>query len=598
MVYTYFILLSKNEHKMKKRKLFLSLSGLLFFLFVARPVYADLETPLVVDAASSSNRISYHQVQWYSFETELNTGYCVTISGSENIEPYVLDQNLAVIGEVPEEFSNSKIKKIWVSPSVAGPLHLSVYGVGNPSADYTVQITSAPYLSSIDPTSGCAAVLVTLNGSGFGNSRNNSVVKFGTIRAIDYSSWSDTQIKVYIPSRVAKTGTVPVTVIVGGVSSNALDFSFTVSSQGTMWGYDLGRAGNAPNGPTSFPLVKRWVYKNGGCITTELLYANGDIYFGGYDKNINHTISAVDARTGILKWKTTNENDWGFYTDYSPTYANGKVYFVTPFTILYALDANNGKIIWQYKADKPAGGSPTIIFDDTIYFYSHSNPYLNTKIYAIDVKTGQLKWKRALTNKFIKFAPAVAQGTLYISTSKDIYALDAKTGITKWRRGLSQSNQMVVNNDIVAFYREEMWGGTIFALDAATGKTKWKHLGPQHYYYNFALKDSVIYCYDTCSGYGETLQAFDAKTGKSLWIYEGIKKGEVPPCISNGIIYVDDGNHYYSTKGQLYAISLREPSILWQSPENLNLIKYVLGGKRIFAVNYVNDNEEIICFGQ
>jgi photosystem II stability/assembly factor-like uncharacterized protein len=79
-----------------------------------------------------------------------------------------------------------------------------------------------PVLSALKPASGRVRSTVTLSGHGFGASRGQSLVKFGVKKA-PVKSWSDTQIKVTVPSGVPK-GYVKVKVTTAGGVSGAKKF--------------------------------------------------------------------------------------------------------------------------------------------------------------------------------------------------------------------------------------------------------------------------------------------------------------------------------------------------------------------------------------
>ncbi len=85
----------------------------------------------------------------------------------------------------------------------------------------SVLASAAPTITSLSPTAGTIGTVVTIAGSGFGNTQGTSTVKFnGTTASV--SSWSSTSIKASVPSS-ATTGNVVVTV--SGVGSNGVNFT-------------------------------------------------------------------------------------------------------------------------------------------------------------------------------------------------------------------------------------------------------------------------------------------------------------------------------------------------------------------------------------
>lgn len=85
-----------------------------------------------------------------------------------------------------------------------------------------------PDIVSIAPSSGQVGTEVTISGCDFGDTRGSSSVTFGGIAATEYPSWSNTQIKVKVPSGVA--GEVKAIVSTSAGASNGMAFETPYSS--------------------------------------------------------------------------------------------------------------------------------------------------------------------------------------------------------------------------------------------------------------------------------------------------------------------------------------------------------------------------------
>jgi hypothetical protein len=82
-----------------------------------------------------------------------------------------------------------------------------------------------PAIQSISPSSGPAGTtVVTITGKGFGATQGSSVVKFNTVPAGAYTSWSATKIVCTVP---AGAGSGPVTVNTAWGTSNGVNFTVT-----------------------------------------------------------------------------------------------------------------------------------------------------------------------------------------------------------------------------------------------------------------------------------------------------------------------------------------------------------------------------------
>ncbi|MBU1669983.1 MAG: IPT/TIG domain-containing protein [Actinobacteria bacterium] len=86
------------------------------------------------------------------------------------------------------------------------------------------QFTVTPGIDEIDPTSGYRGEVVTIDGSGFGDTRGTSSVKFGSqaCGSTDYVSWSSGRVRAKVPAG-ATTGQVKVTT--SGGMSNGVNFT-------------------------------------------------------------------------------------------------------------------------------------------------------------------------------------------------------------------------------------------------------------------------------------------------------------------------------------------------------------------------------------
>ena len=78
----------------------------------------------------------------------------------------------------------------------------------------------------------------------------------------------------------------------------------------------------------------------------------------------------------------------------TPLVYNGVMYLLNPGSVITALDATTGDLLWEYRRQLPEGVSATgalrniAIFDNKIY---HSTP--DAYLIALDAQTGQLAWE-------------------------------------------------------------------------------------------------------------------------------------------------------------------------------------------------------------
>jgi RHS repeat-associated protein len=150
-------------------------------------------------------------------------GTSVTISGS----------NLGTSSGNTVKFNGTAATSItsWTSTQIVatvptgattGPVTVTVASIqSNTNIGFAV---FHPVLTSITPPAAQTVGQVILAGSGFGAGQNDSHVNFNSGATGAILSWSDTSITANVPSN-APSGSQPVTVTVGGVTSNSLTFT-------------------------------------------------------------------------------------------------------------------------------------------------------------------------------------------------------------------------------------------------------------------------------------------------------------------------------------------------------------------------------------
>jgi RHS repeat-associated protein len=119
-------------------------------------------------------------------------------------------------------WSNTQIVASVPSAASTGPLTVIVNGIGsNKNFSFTFY---NPVISSISPPQGPAGGMINLNGSGFGALQSNSTVQFNGAAVAGIDSWSDTNIRLNIPTS-ASLGQSTLNVTVGGITSANAQFT-------------------------------------------------------------------------------------------------------------------------------------------------------------------------------------------------------------------------------------------------------------------------------------------------------------------------------------------------------------------------------------
>lgn len=205
--------------------------------------------------------------------------------------------------------------------------------------------------------------------------------------------------------------------------------------------------------------AKRWSYStgsgNGYAAPSSPVVVDGVVYVSSLD-----SVFALEASTGAVVWIY----DTGSDVDSSPAVANGVLYIGNGDGNIDALNTANGGLLWSYHVDGSVWSSPAVAYG---MVYIGAEDYY---VHALDANTGTEMWNFN-AGFYVEASPAVANGVVYaVARGIALYALDAKTGAALWNNeNYAYSSPIVVNGRVFV-------GGTkriqAFGLPKAAGRAK------------------------------------------------------------------------------------------------------------------------------
>lgn len=188
---------------------------------------------------------------------------------------------------------------------------------------------------------------------------------------------------------------------------------------------------------------------------------------------------------GTLRWKFT-----AGATVYSPVVVNGAVYFGSLDHNVYALNANDGSLRWNYATGDAVTSTPAIV-NGVVYVGSFDN-----NVYALNAGDGSRRWSYYTGG--LSFSPTVANGVVYVgstsSTGGNLYAINASDGSFRWSYNIQSSfyvaSTPAVVNGIVYFGGPD---GNIYALNTADGSLKWMFPTGGQVFSSPAVVNGIVY---------------------------------------------------------------------------------------------------------
>ena len=255
---------------------------------------------------------------------------------------------------------------------------------------------------------------------------------------------------------------------------------------------------------------------------------DGVIYFGSQD----WTFYAVDADTGAKLWEFRVNS----FVDSSPAVVDGIVYFGSNDGNFYALNAETGTELWSFRTGKVNQSSPAVA-NGMVFFGSDTS-----KMYALDARTGEKIWEYKADGP-ITSSPAVVNGIVYFNTlNKFFYAVQASNGRFRLQAMINGTASSPAVQDSVVYFNSD---GSLLAIDGQArnwrGEYDLRGFWLQLYAFNLAPIPPPL------SGY--------------LWNVPrlGTKSATSSPLIDNDTIYTAIDRY-------LYAIDLETREKLWSAP--------------------------------
>lgn len=228
-----------------------------------------------------------------------------------------------------------------------------------------------------------------------------------------------------------------------------------------------------------------WKYKTDGKIIGSAEIAQDIIFFGSDDG----TLHAVHTSDGRIAWT----KKLGGRIASKPAYQEGHLFVLSGDGTLHKINSSDGTKIWAFKTEGTEKRfkrytSSGEEFDD-IWDYYLSSPAIHEgtiffgssdyHIYAVDVKSGQLKWKFK-TGNVVHSDPVVDEETVYTGSFDGyMYALDIENGSLRWKFdtiGATYFPEGAVQQGAALYEGVLLFGSrdyNLYVLDKQTGKGNW-----------------------------------------------------------------------------------------------------------------------------
>ena len=325
--------------------------------------------------------------------------------------------------------------------------------------------------------------------------------------------------------------------------------------------------------PTTSPLSTVWEYIDNSDIGSAPAILDGLVYIS----NTSGVVKALDAATGTDVWSYKT----GGKIFSSPEVSDGLLVVGSSDNSIYCLDAKSGALVWRVEAAKSVLGSPTI-YNGVVYIGASDNVFR-----AIDLKKGDIVWDYKEIKGFVEAKPLVDKDGVYIGDwANMLYSFNPKNGKLQWtwtnNKGRMYSPAAVwpvkANGKVFIATPERV----SYAINARNGKELWRAAGgreaiglsaDEDRYYIKTMQDTVI-AFSTKGRRGADI-VWKSNTGY------GYEIAPSPITVADGLLFVP------TDKGNIYALSEKDGSVVWKHNYSIALINYVkpIGERQILVTS-------------
>lgn len=302
----------------------------------------------------------------------------------------------------------------------------------------------------------------------------------------------------------------------------------TAMPTGTDWPRFQADAGNTGHvdGLTAVPDAPE-VYWEFFVQSSPPVVADGTFYATEYGRD--RSLAARDAATGRVQW-TKNVDRGGAVG--VPTVA-GETLVGQSFGLLRAVDRETQELRWEHDIGRGPPGSPVVV-DGVAYLASGVFEEWPTEVFAVDVATGEERWRTDLGGGqlHLRGSVAVDDGRVFV-VDGDLVVLDTADGEERWRAAFdapAETTPTVADGTVYVTDTD----GTLHAVAAADGTERWTaDVGEPDRGTAAAVVDDEVYV-----GTGSGLHALTAG-GETRWTFDATQA--MTPTVDTDAVYVGEG---------------------------------------------------------
>ncbi len=322
-----------------------------------------------------------------------------------------------------------------------------------------------------------------------------------------------------------------------------------------------------------------WKFDAGSAVFSTPLVYDGTVYFVSFEGDIY----AVDKEDGSVLW----EKDLGGQPSFQIT-LNEEILLVgrrfsrdDDESYLIALDRLSGEEIWRFEPDDPSGMDYATIHNNNVFLMS-----MSSNLFSIDIERGQEIWRSSILGG--SRPPLLSDNILYFQdASQAVFALSPETGEELWSHpSLSDrgrySNAPAIEGCCIYIMKFSKDSRSIIRIDKYSGHKEAQFPIEFRSSSSISIAHGIAFFGDDGEGHAGAhgyMNAMDTESGDLIWRFEteGFIRGAA--SIAGDIVYFGSGDHY------MYAVDRHTGDLKWryETGAGINTAPAVVDGRLYFG---------------
>lgn len=346
-----------------------------------------------------------------------------------------------------------------------------------------------------------------------------------------------------------------------------------------MFQANLERTGSYEDfGPEESPELV-WKFDAGSAVFSTPLVYDGTVYFVSFEGGVY----AVDREDGSVIW----EKDLGGEPSFQIT-LNDEVLLVGlrfsdegDNSYLISLDRMTGEENWRFETDYQSGMGTPAVYSEKVFLTS-----VQDYLFSLDLMTGEELWRLPTQGRAGQIV--ISDGTLYFQdSSQTLYAISLELGQEKWRIPFPPTRRSAfgtpsADNCCIFTIRNNDVSGSVTKVNKHTGALEAEFAIEFPSLSSISLAAEVVFFGDEGEGHAGAhgyMNAMDTESGELIWRFEteGFIRGAA--SIAGDIVYFGSGDHY------MYAVDRHTGELRWRykTGAGINSTPSIVDGRLYFG---------------